>query len=351
MLRTRDFSTTHNFRNSKVDTENGVLKNVLIAQQGLNKNGSLFDRPFLKSIAELGNSQPKGVKSRFGHPGMCSESLGTYIGRYHNFSVKNKAVYADLYLDEITKETQVSGAGISQWDYITKMASSNPDMFGNSIVVGYKEMTSKLITNSEGEEIEVDYFVPTSLPSSDLVDDPAATDALFDTDNLGVKITSFLDSISDEQKEGLFKTVQSSEKIKEFINRYTNNKNNMGLFEKVFGAEKKEVEVQAAPTFTFSEENYNEIISQNSELKDQNKALAEKLADLESNFSEDKIWALVQTKFSQFSEGLEGFVNEKLDEFAKNTKSDFKVSTKTKEFEPDNTDQKPFANAKRKGVE
>lgn len=335
MAWTRDFSTTKNFKTSKVDAENGILYNVLIAQQGLNKNGSLFDRKFLKNLVELGNASQQGVKSRFGHPNMCSESLGTYLGRYNNFSLKNKAVYADLHLDEITKKTQVQGAGISQWEYITTMAKSNPDMFGNSIVVGYDEMETKTITNDTGDEIEVDYFTPISLPSSDLVDDPAATDALFSSDNLGVRISDFLDGISEDQRKGLFSTIQSNQKVKEFINRY---QNNMGLFDKLLG-EKEKPKEGVAPTFEFSQEKYDNLVQANKELLEKNEALEGKVSEFETKFSQEALFDALKPKLSVLFDKMGVEIDARLDEFAKAFKSEFKELPKLSkegDFEKDN---------------
>ena len=111
------FNSLPNF-NSKsvnVDRKNGILKNTCIAQYGENKNDSFFDEPFLADLVKIGN-EADGIKSRFGHPNMCSTSFGSFIGRYKNFNIQNKNVYADLYLDPVTKKTQVDGKGIMMYN-------------------------------------------------------------------------------------------------------------------------------------------------------------------------------------------------------------------------------------------
>lgn len=180
-----NFSST----NINVDTENGILRNTCVAMFGDNKNGSYFDEEFLKDLVKHGNEAEGGIKSRFGHPNMCSTSFGSYIGRYRNFSLKDGNVYADLFLDTTTKTLEVEGKGMKMFDYIMTMAENNPDMFGNSIHI-YSEEYQKPIDG------EVKYLHSLQkFKAVDLVDDPAATDSLFSSNpnDLGVLITNFLD--------------------------------------------------------------------------------------------------------------------------------------------------------------
>ena len=170
-----------------------VIKDVVIVQSGIDKVGDLMDDNFIRSIVEQGNTFETGVKSRAGHPNICKDSLGTYIGDFFNFRIsdidgKVKAI-ADLYIAEIAKKTQIDGKGISYHDYIIEMAKSHPDKFGNSIV---------FIADEEWIDVEgkqVPKLTLTQFIASDIVDSPAATDGLFKTDeDLGVKLTEFLDN-------------------------------------------------------------------------------------------------------------------------------------------------------------
>lgn len=197
----------------KVDRKRGIIRNVCIVEHGKNKNGTYFNDDFLKDVTIKGNEQKQGVKSRFGHPNMCSSSLGSYLGRYKNFSQKNRAVYADLYLDPISKKTQVEGKGISMFDYVIEMAENNPDMFGNSIHINsdlFEEKVGDVYFNSHKLE---------SLIASDLVDDPAATSGLFSNSNdLGIIVTEFLDN-----NPTIFETIQRDPSIlTDFFDRYNN---------------------------------------------------------------------------------------------------------------------------------
>lgn len=197
-----------------VDRENGVIYNVSIAEAGVNKNGTFFSENFLKDLADGANEQGQGVKSRFGHPSMCSTSLGSYIGRYKNFRFDTDKVVADLHLDEITKKTNVEGRNITLFDYIMTMSESNPDMFGNSIHISADKFDEVEI---EGAKYQSHVFG--SILASDLVDDPAATSGLFsNSKDLGVLASNFLD-----ENPKIFELFESDPKIIiDFFERYEN---------------------------------------------------------------------------------------------------------------------------------
>lgn len=166
----------------------------------------------MADIVKFGN-QADGIKSRFGHPNMCGTSFGTFIGRYKNFNIQNKDVYADLYLDPITKKTSVEGKGIMMFDYIMDMAESNPDMFGNSIHI-FSECYEKEVDGKNRVLHILDKF-----KACDLVDEPAATDTLFsDTKDLGILVTQFLDT-----NPQIFEAISKQPAIiQDFFERYTN---------------------------------------------------------------------------------------------------------------------------------
>ena len=227
-----------------VDKENGIVKNVSIVNHGKNKNGSYFNEQFLADIATKGNEQKQGVKSRFGHPNMCSSSLGTFLGRYKNFQVREKGVYADLHLDPIAKKTQVEGKGISMFDYVLEMAENNPDMFGNSIHINsetFEEKVGDVYFNSHKLE---------SLIASDLVDDPAATNSLFANSNdLGIAVTDFLDS-----NPTIFDVIQKDPSIVEdFFDRYINYLNQFKNHEKMSFLDKLKKKFSTNETFDVNE--------------------------------------------------------------------------------------------------
>lgn len=205
-----------NQANLNVDREKGIIRNISIAEFGVNKNDTYFSEKFLQDLANGANEQKQGVKSRFGHPNMCSTTLGTYLGRYKDFRYENEKVVADLYLDDVSKKTEVDGKGITMFEYVMDMAENNPDMFGNSIALPSVKFEKELV-NIEG--VEYQSHIYTGIVASDLVDDPAATSGLFsNSDDLGVIATDFLD-----ENPQIFELFESKpEIIIDFFGRYEN---------------------------------------------------------------------------------------------------------------------------------
>ena len=165
-------SNAHQSEVSNIDIEAGVIYSVKEADYGLNKNGYFFTEELLNGLMAQGNAG-EGVKARFGHPMAGVESLGTFIGRKKNFRIENGNLHADLHLDPITKSTIVNG--ISTFDFIMQMAQNNADMLGCSVVFS---------ASVEEKEIEgATQLVPQLIKftASDLVDEPAATNHLFNS--------------------------------------------------------------------------------------------------------------------------------------------------------------------------
>ena len=208
------------FDQPNIEVEGGVIKNVVIVQEGLDKDYGFFTSEFLQSLVDQGNAQAKGVKSRFGHPNMCKTTFGSYVGRFKNFRIEDKKVIADLTLDPITKETEVEGRGISMYDYILKMAESNSDMFGNSI--HFKSGVEYESKDIGGESIEVEVYKDLeAFIASDLVDSPAATTNLFkSSDDIGIKVGQFLD-----ENPKVFELISKEPSmIGDFFKRYSKHK-------------------------------------------------------------------------------------------------------------------------------
>lgn len=286
-----------------VDRENSTINNVVIAQFGENKNYSYFNNQFLEDLSKQGNDQKQGVKSRFGHPNMCATSLGTYIGRYKGFEVKDNKVFANLHLDPIAKKTQVEGKGISMDEYILDMAETNSDMFGNSIVIN-AEYFEEL--DDEGNVVHEYSLKLESFIASDLVDEPAATDALFsNSDDLGIIMTEFLD-----ENPSIFSALEKDPSIFiDFIDRYenysNNNKSNKKMnfkdkLKKLFGKEESfdiEVTTGAGDIVTVVTENENPA-----EGDSVNNADGSSVEDGDLVIADGTIWVIADGKISEIKE-------------------------------------------------
>ena len=209
---------------TNIDRELGIIQGVTIARIGPAKGHNGFvDRIFLLQIVDNAASKPAGIKARFGHPNMCSQALGTYLGRFKNYSYSGDQVKADLHLDDTAKNTP-SG---DLYSYVLDMAEKNPDMFGASIVFEIGESVF-LEEEVDGEKIEKEYFRLKELRATDIVDEPAATDGLFSANTFPGIATQFLD----ENPEIMDLIFTKPESIVEFLSNYLTN-SKMNLSEKI----------------------------------------------------------------------------------------------------------------------
>lgn len=202
-------------RVGNVDAENEVLHDVQITLEGEAKgHGVWLDREFCEAVAAAGNATGDvGLKVRYGHPAMCSDAIGTELGRAKNFRVvdvereidgEKKAgagVIADVYLLK-------SAHAAPQGDiaaHVLEVAKEDPGQFGQSIVFTYDDWIVKDkdgARHSYKEEVEAEgaslseedwrkqsadgktYAVLGKLHGSDFTDTPAATDGVFSTGTL-----------------------------------------------------------------------------------------------------------------------------------------------------------------------
>jgi hypothetical protein len=214
---------------ASIDRENGIIRGITIARVGPAKgHGGFVDREFLIQLVDNASAKPAGIKARFGHPNMCSQALGTYLGRFKNYSYSGDHVKADLHLDDTAKTTP-SG---DLYAYVLNMADKNPDMFGASIVFEIGESVF-LQEEVDGKTVKNEYFRLKELRATDIVDEPAATDGLFSVRLSGVEAlpgiaTQFLDQ-NPQIMELIFSKPDS---VVEFLSNYLSS-SQMTLSEKV----------------------------------------------------------------------------------------------------------------------
>jgi len=240
---------------AKIEKDKGQLKGMVTIRQGEAKGHRMWcDGTMIQQVADsIQSAGDKGLKARFGHPNMCSDALGTFIGRWKNGTVskvKAPAAYrggpevegdliecrADLFLSTTAKDSP-SG---DLFGYVLSMAAKEPDMCGASIVFSRDRLAEEDFLCSNGAAFEwslydkgerkegktskreeipqgARYYVnpsgfkspdPTNtknfeharlkaLHAADLVDDPAATDGMFSGATgaaLAANVTEWLDT-------------------------------------------------------------------------------------------------------------------------------------------------------------
>lgn len=208
-------------RLGKVDREAEVLHDVQITLEGEARgHGVWLDRAFCEDVAKAGNATGEaGVKVRFGHPAMCSDALGTYLGRAKNFRVVDltrkdgsaaAGVIADIHL---AAESHSAPKGdLGKW--VLDAAENSPDTFGQSIVFTYADLKVKDADGNDhsynAEVLESEdkdaakkwreqsadgktYVVLGKLHGTDFTDTPAATDGVFSEGDLAAEAERMLD--------------------------------------------------------------------------------------------------------------------------------------------------------------
>lgn len=199
-----------------VDRENNVINGFVMAQEGLFKTPGRgeFDEEALEMIVDLASAKPNGVKSRFAHPSLSGDGIGTFLGRAKNVRLERATVNderlamngertvslirGDLHLDPSSFDTPSGNLG----KYVMDLAESDPDAMSSSLVIqadklDRKDDSGKVIRDENGEPV-APLWRPKSLHASDVVDTGDAVDGFLSVEHLRDhavrKASEFLDS-------------------------------------------------------------------------------------------------------------------------------------------------------------
>jgi hypothetical protein len=168
---------------SRVDREKRVIYGVSLLQTGeAIGHDMLVDEKMLAQCVDAVNATgDAGIKSRFTHPGACSDAMGKMLGKVKNARVVGDKAVADLYLAGHASKTPDGDLA----EYVMSMAEESPSDFGMSIAFD----GSSIWKNAAGAEFESKPTDSVSdkpfariakLRASDIVDEPAANrDGLF----------------------------------------------------------------------------------------------------------------------------------------------------------------------------
>lgn len=228
-------------RSLKHEKGKGAILGYAVLAKGRLNVGDIrdweMDDTSLEQIIQLGNKAKMGIKSRFGHPNMSSEALGTFLGRAKNFRRDGDLVRADLYFDETAYKTPNGDLAT----YVMDLAENDPAAFGSSIVFDC-ELEYRLKKDGTKEKDNEDKELPAlvrfkKLFANDVVDDPAATPGMFGTFfnssvELSAKATEFLNK--------LLSNPDALEKIISFLERYRVNRVDIDKEEKTESKTEKE---------------------------------------------------------------------------------------------------------------
>ena len=173
----------------KVDrkTKHGALRGFVVAQLGHFKTPGRgqFSLDSLNAIVRIGNAAPGGLRSRFTHPGLSSDGLGSFLGRADTFVLGETrdgipAVRADLLFASAANKSPRGKLA----EYVMNLAEEDPDAISSSLVV--EEFKSVQLKDENGNAVEGEpaIWIPTKLRAIDIVDIGDAVDGLLSNDEL-----------------------------------------------------------------------------------------------------------------------------------------------------------------------
>lgn len=187
-----------------VDRDAKVIRGYAMAEEGPFKSEGRgeFDRQAIRKIVRMANSKPAGLKSRFAHPSLSADGIGSFLGRARNAYVdtatrevgtdeNGKPTYqeravarADLHLDPTAFNTPNGNLG----QYVLDLAESDPDALSSSLVLQADEIVrldnkGRRQVDDAGKELPP-LWDPTALHASDIVDDGDAVRQFLSADQI-----------------------------------------------------------------------------------------------------------------------------------------------------------------------
>lgn len=177
-----------------VDKENRMMRGVVVAEAIQIKDyrgswyGLALDDEFISALSAYGKKQKEGVICNFGHNW---NNLGRRLGRMENFSLDGGKVYADL---SIYKSADSAPGMNGLGTHVLDMAEEDAGTMMFSIKFDYQYLFQRDTAGAEvkcyyydkkdnyiypNEELGAVYFKFKSLSAVDLVDEGAATNSLF----------------------------------------------------------------------------------------------------------------------------------------------------------------------------
>lgn len=114
-----------------VDRENRIIRGCSVITRGeALGHGFWIDSEFVDQTVKGGREAgTSGIKARFTHPGLCSDGMGKYLGRWQSFSRDGDRARADLHLADVASRTPDGDLA----GYVMDLAEEDPKAFGASI--------------------------------------------------------------------------------------------------------------------------------------------------------------------------------------------------------------------------
>jgi hypothetical protein len=209
----------------------GLIKGVSLAMVGEALGHDMWlDSEFVAGIVPAVNEYQMGMKSRFTHPSMSGDGMGSQLGVFMNATLKDGKPVADLHLMDSAHKAPDGDLA----EYVMSLAEESPTTFGVSIVFEPNYEASDKFSaeySLDGDFISPDTSNANNFPharlkrlrAADVVDEPAANpDGLF---SRGQEIPRAADAalqyalgLSVERPEMMFDV--DPDRLKGFVSRF-----------------------------------------------------------------------------------------------------------------------------------
>ena len=173
---------------ARVDRANKTITAAKAMQIGKLSEGDCrairIDRVSLEQLQELIAKRPQGVKMRFAHPNASRDGLGRHVGRASNPRIVSNEVGQTYLAVDCKLNTKGGSRTRDQVEHLLDLAENSPEDFGLSIAgLSDAEVMERMEPDREGlKPLRLN-----SLDAIDFVDDPAATDGLFDLQSIDIQ--------------------------------------------------------------------------------------------------------------------------------------------------------------------
>lgn len=177
--------STINYRG--IDRKSSIIRGIVLAEQGIFKDRrGRFSQAGLEKIVEVANRSDGGLKTRWTHPTLSNDGLGTFLGRTKNIHMSTvsrdgidvPAARGDLHLSPTSFSTPKGNLG----DYVMRLTDDDPDAINMSLVLRAKQ---EYELNADGTAKKGDdgkalppYWLATDVHAVDVVDTGAATNSM-----------------------------------------------------------------------------------------------------------------------------------------------------------------------------
>lgn len=219
----------------------GLIRGMSLCTRGEALGHDVWlDTDFIGSVVNGGKSAEKGVKSRFTHPGLSGDGLGTFLGRVQNHRMVGDKAVGDLHFSKAAHKTPDGDLA----EYTMDRAEEDPASFAVSIVYepdfdaeaqfilanGGQVTASGYVDDSEFVSPDPDntknlpHARLTRLRAADMVDEPAANpDGLFHREQQFAQeadaIASYALGLSDSAPTCVNFSVHP-DRVKNFVSRF-----------------------------------------------------------------------------------------------------------------------------------